>query len=203
MSDVAHFDPNPAGPKKGWFARNWLWFLPVVGLSSFCVCCLGCGGIFFGVMQTIKSSEAYQMALAHVQNDPEVRELLGEPIVEAGFMPLGQVNVNNGAGDAELYFQVSGPKGQASVSANALRENGQWELTYVEVTPDDGSSGPIVWPSDAAMEGPDVEIEFNGVTDPSLEDDSAVDDRTAEQEAEGAGTEAGDFESRDAAPDAP
>jgi len=175
MSDVAHFDPNAAGPKKGWFARNWLWFLPVVGLSSFCVCCLGCGGIFFGVMQTIKSSEAYQMALAHVQNDPAVQELLGEPIVEAGFMPLGQVNVNNGGGDAELYFQVSGPKGEASVSANAIRENGQWELTYIEVTPADGSSGPIVWPSDEAMAEPDVEVDYSVNFQPDNNESNAGD----------------------------
>jgi Cytochrome oxidase complex assembly protein 1 len=172
MSNAPQFDPNPAPPTKGWFARNWLWFVPLVGLSSGCLCCLGCGGIIFGVLQTIKSSEPYQMALAHVQADAEVRELLGEPIVESGFMPLGEVNVENGEGNASLYFHVSGPNGEASVSANATREGGQWRLTYVEVTPSDGSGSSIVWPPDAAMQQPDVDLQLDVRVEPTDEDPS-------------------------------
>ena len=160
MSNVPQFDPNPA-PRKGWFGRNWLWFVPVVLLSTGCFCCLGCGGIFFGVFQALKSSEPYQMALAHVQNDPEVIGVLGEPIVEAGFVPFGAVEVENDHGTSTLHFQVSGPNGQAWVSSTAVREGGRWQLTFVEVTPDDGSTGPIVWPADAAIEGPNVEIDFD------------------------------------------
>lgn len=189
MSDVPHFDPNPARPTKGWFGRNWLWFVPLLGLSSFCFCCLGCGGIIFGVLQTIKSSEPYQMALAHVQADPEVRELLGEPIVESGFMPLGQVNVLNDAGDATFSFNVSGPKKEASVNASAIREGGQWRLTSVEVSPTDGSSSPIVWPPEADWHGPLDESDMRRA-DPADEEtgDTSGSDPT-ENEPHGAATD--------------
>lgn len=169
MSSAPQFDPNPAPPRKGWFGRNWLWFVPVTLLSTGCLCCLGCGGIFVGVFQALKSSEPYQLAMAHVQNDPQVIAVLGEPVVEAGFVPFGAVEVENDGGTATLYFQVSGPQGQAWVSATAVREVGQWRLTYVEVAPSDGSSSPIVWPADAGQDIPDVDLQFDGVEMPAEE----------------------------------
>lgn len=175
MSTVSHFDPNPATPKKGWFGRNWLWFVPVTLLSTGCFCCLGCGGIFFGVFQALKSSEPYQMALAHVQNDPQVIAALGEPIVEAGIVPFGAVEVENDHGSSTLHFQISGPKGEAWVSSTAVREGGRWQLTFVEVTPSDSSAAPIVWPADAAQDIPEVDIQFDGVEMPAEETPDASD----------------------------
>ncbi|MBX3413725.1 MAG: hypothetical protein KF708_13625 [Pirellulales bacterium] len=174
MSNVAHFDPNPTPPpSKNWFGRNWLWFVPVVLLSTGCFCCLGCGGLFFGVLQSLKSSEPYQMTLAHVQSDPEVIELLGEPITDDGYFVGGNISVENGDGNATLYFKVKGPNGTAGVSSNAVRETGQWRLTYVEVAPDDGSD-PIVWPPEARQQIPEIDLRFDGAVMPA--DESPVDE---------------------------
>ncbi len=130
------FEPEP--PPRSWWSRNWLWVVPV-GLLGIVLGCGGCClGIFGTALYAIKSSSPYQMALEEVRTSPEVIDRLGQPIEEAGLFPTGNVNVENGGGNALLEFDVAGPRGRAHVQARARRIGGQWGLTTVEVTFADG-----------------------------------------------------------------
>ena len=121
-------------PRRGWWSRNWLWFVPTALLGS-ALLCGGCFvGIFCAIIGVLTSSEPYQMALQRVQKDPQVIGSLGEPIEESGWFPTGEVNLQNDRGNARFDFDVAGPKGKAHVRTEARRIAGRWGLTRLEVT---------------------------------------------------------------------
>jgi len=95
---------------------------------------LGAGlavAIYFGYQkleQTLKSSEAYTVALNALKENPEAREYLGE-IKETGF-PLGAYNSNaDGSGNAAFVMSVQGTKASGQYDVNLTRSNGVWRLS--------------------------------------------------------------------------
>lgn len=139
-------DPNvPPGyaapPKKGWFGRNWWWFIPGIVLLPICLCGGICGGGFLYLQQQVKGSGAFRIALEQVQNNDEVKQALGEPITES-FLATGAVTEDsNTGGNAIVTFQVSGPKGSAMVESIATKplDAAEWQLTRLIVNPLNGS----------------------------------------------------------------
>jgi len=138
-------DHPPAGqvatsdvPRRGWWSRNRLWFVPAAVLGAGVLC----GGFWLGIRAApfvaLKSSEPYAMAFERVRRDPQVIEQLGEPIEAAGWFPSGEVNLRNGGGNARLEFTVTGPLGTARVHAGARRLAGRWGLNRLEITTEDG-----------------------------------------------------------------
>jgi hypothetical protein len=133
--DVAQQVPV-AAVRRGWFRRNWLWLIPAVFLSL-CLACAGGGWVAaLVVVNRVKSLEPYQMALKLVQEDPQVKAQLGEPIADATFFPSITMNVVNHEGSANLYFDVKGPKDGARVECMARLTGGKWGVTTLEVTPE-------------------------------------------------------------------
>ena len=53
----------------------------------------------------MKSSEAYKISLATVQNNPAVIETIGSPI-ESGFFVSGSVQTSGSSGEAELNYKI-------------------------------------------------------------------------------------------------
>jgi len=127
-----------APPRRGWFRRNWRWFVPTIVLVPILICAGACAGFFGLVVGVMKSSEPYQTALKRVQADPQVIERLGQPIRDATWVPSGSVNIENDRGKANLMFKVAGPKGIASVRTEARRIQGKWGTHVLEVTFADG-----------------------------------------------------------------
>jgi hypothetical protein len=78
--------------------------------------CLGLLAIFTGlaalivtvVFGMLKSSDAYQGALARARADPAVVMALGSPI-EEGWFVMGNINISGSSGEADLAIPVSGP----------------------------------------------------------------------------------------------
>lgn len=130
-------DLDTAVPSQRSRSRGCLW---IIGLISVLVV-IGCIALCLGVFTLVLSmgKEPYQMAIARVTQDPEVKEKLGEPIEVASWFPQGSVSVTNDQGDANLTFQIRGPKGKASVNVVARRISGKWGLTSLDVTYPDGS----------------------------------------------------------------
>jgi hypothetical protein len=126
-------------PRRGWWARNWKWAVPVGCLTPL----LLCGGlvtlIVTLVFGALKSSGAYTEALARARADPRVQKALGEP-VEAGFWVTGSVGTAGGTENANLNIPVSGPKGTGTLHAVGQNAGGGWQFTTLEVavegTPD-------------------------------------------------------------------
>jgi hypothetical protein len=110
--------------------------LVVVVPTVVCVGC--CGGLGMWGMNMILSSPPYVNALERVKGNHEVVAKLGEPIETDGMPTL--MNFNDAGGTADFNFKVKGPKGNATVSFNAVKENGAWRYTTFNVTFSDGSS---------------------------------------------------------------
>ncbi len=99
-----------------------------------------CAALVIFVFGAIKRSDVYTNALNRVKADQRVVAVLGEPI-EPGFWVSGNVNINNGKGNADFEFPVHGPRGNAKVHAVASTEGQGWDYTTLMVTP---ASGPPI-----------------------------------------------------------
>jgi hypothetical protein len=104
--------------------------LLAVGLP---VCtCGGCvASVFFGLNAAIQSSEPYRHGLAEAQNNPQIRELLGEPIA-AGYLVNGSINLENDGGQCDMTVPISGPKGSGTIRIRGTRVGGTW--SYEELS---------------------------------------------------------------------
>ena len=105
--------------------------------------CLGCSGMVLLsvgaaagcvglVLRMMKSSGAYQIALDRVKQDGAVIERLGEPI-EPGWYVTGSFQTSGTSGNAAIEFPVRGPQGKGTVTAEATKHRGQWQLDYLAV----------------------------------------------------------------------
>ncbi|WP_424494191.1 RDD family protein [Salinimicrobium sp. GXAS 041] len=109
---------NPERPKK------LLRVLPVIGL----------GVIFFilfftFVSSALKSSEAYKLAISEIERNEEIIEYVGG-IKDFGWMPTGEVSVQNGEGTATYDINVIGESKEMSVKVELVKpKNGEWEIT--------------------------------------------------------------------------
>ncbi len=123
---------SPAPPPRGWFSRNWKWFLPVG--------CLGFAGligaavlaIIIFVFGMIKQSDVYQNSVVTAQTHPAVVEALGSP-VEVGFFVSGKTETNDASGRSEIAIPISGPKGKGKIYAVGDKSAGQWEMRELVV----------------------------------------------------------------------
>jgi hypothetical protein len=123
---------QPAAPRKGWFGRNWKWFVPSGCMTIIVLIAVFVGGILAVVEGSVKRSDAYIQALARVQADPQVSDKIGRPI-EPGWFISGSVNVNGDSGDANLSIPISGPKGKGKIYVEAKKSAGLWQFETLQV----------------------------------------------------------------------
>ena len=67
-------------PKRGWFARNWLWFVPTVILLPLCCCCGGPIGLIWWGVGEVLDIAPYKDSIALAEQDTQVQNQLGTPI---------------------------------------------------------------------------------------------------------------------------
>jgi hypothetical protein len=131
---------QPQVPRRGWWSRNWKWFLPtgcclgsLLGIVlAIAIFGMGIVGLVSGISKILKSSEPYQTAVAHAKANEKVVSALGTPIDE-GF-PMGKVNTNNDTGDADLSIPLTGPKGKATIYVVGTRSGGTWTYSKMSAT---------------------------------------------------------------------
>ena len=120
--------------------------------------------IYFGYQkleQTLKSSEAYTVALNALKANPEVRDRMGE-IQDTGF-PLGAYSQNaDGSGNAAFVMSVQGSKAKGQYEVNLVRSNSVWQLTKGVVRTSDGQSIDV---TDASTDIEDANLNANTDTD--------------------------------------
>jgi hypothetical protein len=118
--------------QKGWFGRNWKWFVPTGCLSLIALAGAIVVAVVYLAFGTIKSSYPYQEAMTRTRANADAVRALGEPI-EAGWLISGNINVNNSSGSADLSIPVSGPKKSGKVYVVATKRMGSWSLSALEL----------------------------------------------------------------------
>ena len=86
--------------------------------------------IFFGVMSLVKSSGAYEQALAELRASPQAIQAFGEPI-EPGFLVAGSIETSGTRGSATLSIPVSGPKASGWAETEAVKSFGTWKIEFL------------------------------------------------------------------------
>ena len=126
--------PATAQARRGWFARNWKWFVPTGCLTHVALACIFFAAIFVFVFGMMKSTDVYKTALERAKSDARVTAALGTPISE-GFLVSGSTHVDGASGDANLSIPISGPKGKGTVYVVAKKSAGEWtyEKLIVEI----------------------------------------------------------------------
>jgi hypothetical protein len=120
---------------RGWWKRNWMWFVPTSFLCMIIFCC-GCpAAMFVGVVGIMRNSEPYLIAMEKIQANPEAQEALGQPIRDNSWMPIGEINqdITSGTGNTELRWNLAGPKGEGKAYVKARMADGKWEIVMIEV----------------------------------------------------------------------
>jgi len=140
--------PQPQQPPRGWWSRNWKWFVPVGCVGIILLGLLGIAGIAAIIFGAMKQSDVYREALARAQDHPQVQATLGTPI-EAGWWMAGQINIQNDTGSANITIPISGPKGKGTIHAVATKEGGRWAYSRLDVQVKGGQTINLL-PIDAA-----------------------------------------------------
>jgi len=117
--------------QKSWFARNWGWAVPLGGcLTIIIIFFIVLGSVIFGVSELITESVPHKDALAKVNNDDYVVDILGEPIETDGIMN-GSLSYKNNVGSADISIPIKGPEGEAKLYVVGTKKGDQW--TYTEM----------------------------------------------------------------------
>ncbi|MGH9577050.1 MAG: cytochrome c oxidase assembly factor Coa1 family protein [Terriglobales bacterium] len=124
--------PQPGAPQGSWLSRHWGKTLAigcfglVLAFAAFATLIVV---VVFGAM---KSSDVYKTAVARAKANPVVVEKLGTPM-EEGFLVSGNIDASPGRGEAKLTIPISGPKGSATIYADATKRGADWEFSVLEV----------------------------------------------------------------------
>lgn len=103
-------------------------------LGVFLLGILGCTGITFGVIGTIKGSQPYTEALAMAKADARVTEAFGA-VVEDQWYVMGNLEEQGSSGKADLYIPLQGPSREGAISVQATKSDGVWKIYTATVMP--------------------------------------------------------------------
>jgi hypothetical protein len=119
-------------PRRGWWSRNWLWFVPTGCLTLFVLFLGFIGVVMLTAFGAIKSTGTYKTALTRASNDPRVIDAIGTPIKDSWYV-IGKTEVSGGSGTSELTIPISGPKGKATIFVNSEKFAGDWKFKRIAV----------------------------------------------------------------------
>ncbi|MDT0556454.1 cytochrome c oxidase assembly factor Coa1 family protein [Patiriisocius hiemis] len=119
--------------KESWFKRNWKWAVPTGGCLLIIILIIAFAGtIFYGVTSMFSESEPYKTAFELANNNEEVTSVLGSPIENDG-MIKGSINLSNDDGEAFFDVPAKGPNGNAIITVDATKTNGNWTYEVLEI----------------------------------------------------------------------
>jgi hypothetical protein len=139
-----------------WYVRHRMRALLLIIVSWLTFCAIVFSVVAWVFIGKVKQSEPYALALSHLQNDAQVRQLLGTP-VEPGWLATGLIDDDDGY--AELNMRVHGPKRGAGVRviAEQLPGESDWTLVFLDMGVKDEAGGSIVTLiDDKPPTGPDL-----------------------------------------------
>ncbi|MCE5266757.1 MAG: cytochrome c oxidase assembly factor 1 family protein [Planctomycetaceae bacterium] len=122
--------------QRGWFGRNWLWFVPALILFLVVV---GAGALYWSFYVRIYRLDVVQDATTVIKADKSLREKLGEPIHKLWLpsreaMPAARIEDR----EKDVRWKIRGPKGTAEVHVLSQMRLGEWQRVVFDVTLPDG-----------------------------------------------------------------
>jgi hypothetical protein len=138
--------------ERGWFRRNWLWFVPTVLLV---VIVVGAGAAYWAMFFRVYGLEVCQSAMRTIEANEEVCKSLGQPIRTAksptrGCVPSARIE----EGEIDIIWTIVGPNGQAKAHLFARRIMGKWATTVLDVTLPNGKKVLLNDVNDTEAEAP-------------------------------------------------
>lgn len=131
MHDQTPESQSPAN-RPNWWQRNWKWFVPTALFGGLILVAGFIASIILFVMTMMKSSGAYEIAMAHATENETVIQEIGEPI-EVGFLVIGSIQTSGSSGTADLSIPISGPNGKATLYITAEKKAGEWQADELAV----------------------------------------------------------------------
>lgn len=122
------------GEEKGWWSRNWAWFLPLtcLGCLGIPAACVG-GCVWLGV-STVKDSMHTPIAEAveAAALEPAIVEALGEPIEMSWVGITGNMDTDWEGSRSDFSLPIQGPRGKAMLHIEASRTGEEWIYDRLE-----------------------------------------------------------------------
>ncbi len=125
----------PPSPPPNWISRRWKLAVVLGCLALFVLLAMLVGTIFGLVEYSFQHSDAYTLALARAQANPEVIEKIGQPL-KVGWLTSGNINVSGPSGEANLAIPISGQRGKGTIYIAAKKKAGIWEFETLQVEVD-------------------------------------------------------------------
>lgn len=151
--------------KKGWFARSWWWFLPLIIGGPILLCCGSCGGLMWFGMSELQKMPPYVDGVAACENSKEVEALIGSPVEVAGFWDTmsnqGNIEANSGTSGSNFLasIPVNGSTGSGWLYIEADSSNGStWTYQVLEFEDDKTSTVVNLLSSPGITPDPSVEV---------------------------------------------
>jgi hypothetical protein len=153
--------------QRGWWSRNWLWFVPTLLLTMVVFCC-GCpAGIFFFVVNAVYDQELFKDAMAKIEANDVLKKELGQPITIVRWPPPAfSMDQTNGSGEADIRWEVEGPKGRAKAHVHARLTDNRWEVKILEVVLPNGKKVSLADEAGGVEDAPVFEAPKPGATKP-------------------------------------
>ena len=136
-SDPSAMNANFPGPEqkpRGWWSRNWKWFVPTIFLCLILMCggCLtGIAALFVGYLRHI---DPYVTTMNKIQADKQAQDAFGQPIRDDSWFPVMTPDGDN----LDIRWDLSGPKGKGKAHVKARMSNGKFETVVMDVVLPDG-----------------------------------------------------------------
>lgn len=117
--------------QRGWFKRNWLWFVPVLLLA---IVVLGGGFLYWSLFIRVYHLPVCQSAMRTIQADKSLQNSLGQPI-QPVYWPSREAAPSARIEESEIdvRWNIEGPKSHAKAHVLAKLRQGQWEIIQLEV----------------------------------------------------------------------
>ncbi|MBN1395167.1 MAG: hypothetical protein JW959_09100 [Pirellulales bacterium] len=134
-------DREPAAPirkRRGWWSRNWLWFVPVL-LAALIV--FAAGWAYWSFFGRVYCLTEYRTAMEKIVGSEQLRAELGAPIEAAGWPPP---SYRFDERERDVRWNVAGPNGRAKAHVLAKLMRGKWEFVILEVALPNGEKVSLV-----------------------------------------------------------
>ena len=122
--------------RRGWFRRNWRWFVPALLLT---IVVGGGGALYWTFFLRVYNLDVCRQAMQTINADKGLQAALGQPIRTVNWPSRETVpNARIEESEIDVIWNIEGPKGQAKAHLLAKHRQGMWQTVMLEVTPSGG-----------------------------------------------------------------